>query len=122
MLEITIDNVQKCDLEAISDPDNNQYFWIREEIQKLKPNVTGKLFLISIKTIDTKIQERINTKYYISTNSFEKIVKSCKETNLEFLKLKKKQVYAFMNTFVMNKSLFQRQKKILHSKMLKIRN
>ena len=29
MLEITIDNCQKCDLEIINDPNNSQYFWIK---------------------------------------------------------------------------------------------
>ena len=28
MLEITIDNCYKCDLEIIVDPNNSQYFWI----------------------------------------------------------------------------------------------
>ena len=28
MLEITIDNYYKCDLETINDPNNCQYFWI----------------------------------------------------------------------------------------------
>ena len=28
MLEITMDNFHKCDLEAIIDPNNSQYFWI----------------------------------------------------------------------------------------------
>ena len=28
MLEITIDNCQKCDLETVIDPKNSQYFWI----------------------------------------------------------------------------------------------
>ena len=28
MLDILIDNCQKCDLEAISDLNNSQYFWI----------------------------------------------------------------------------------------------
>ena len=28
MLEITIDNCQKCDLEGIIDPNNSQCFWI----------------------------------------------------------------------------------------------
>ena len=27
MLEITIDNCNKCDLETINDPNNSQYFW-----------------------------------------------------------------------------------------------
>ena len=29
MLEIAIDNCNKCDLETIIDPNNNQYFWIK---------------------------------------------------------------------------------------------
>ena len=28
MLEITIDNCDKCDLETINDPNNSQCFWI----------------------------------------------------------------------------------------------
>ena len=28
MLEITIGNCHKCDLEIIIDPNNSQYFWI----------------------------------------------------------------------------------------------
>ena len=28
MLKITIDNCCKCNLEAINDPNNSQYFWI----------------------------------------------------------------------------------------------
>ena len=28
MLEITIDNSYKCNLETIVDPNNSQYFWI----------------------------------------------------------------------------------------------
>ena len=28
MLEITIDNCYKCNLETINDPNNSQYFWI----------------------------------------------------------------------------------------------
>ena len=28
MLEITIDNCHKCDLETINDPNTSQYFWI----------------------------------------------------------------------------------------------
>ena len=46
-------------------------FGLIEEILKLKLNVIGMLFLISFDLI-------------------EKIIKSCKATNLEFLKLKEK--------------------------------
>ena len=30
MLEITIDNCHKCDIETINDPNNSQYFWINK--------------------------------------------------------------------------------------------
>ena len=50
MLEITIDNCYKCDLETITDPNQSQYFWINRRDLEIK----------------TK-RKRINTKYYIST-------------------------------------------------------
>ena len=28
MLEITVDNCEKCDLETMIDLNNNQYFWV----------------------------------------------------------------------------------------------
>ena len=31
MLEITIDNCHKCDIEIINDPNNSQYFWINSK-------------------------------------------------------------------------------------------
>ena len=40
MLEITVDNCKKCDLETIIEPNNNQYFWINRrnlEIER-QPN------------------------------------------------------------------------------------
>ena len=49
MLEITIDNFYKCDLETINDPNNSQHFWINRRDLKIETKVTGKLFLISIK-------------------------------------------------------------------------
>ena len=40
MLEITIDNCYKCDLETIIDPNNSQYFWInRRDLE-----IESKLF------------------------------------------------------------------------------
>ena len=36
MLEITIDNCYKCNLEAINDPNASQYFWInRRDLENL---------------------------------------------------------------------------------------
>ena len=59
----------------------------------MKLNVTGKLFLISIKTYRLKnigISNKIPNKIFARNDLFEKIIKSCKATNLEFLKLKEK--------------------------------
>ena len=56
MLEITIDNCYKCDLETSNDPNNRRE--IIEEIQKLKLNATGKLFWISIQTYGLKNIEK----------------------------------------------------------------
>ena len=51
MLEITIDSCYKCDRETINDPNKSvNILGLIEGIYKLKLNVTGKLFLISIKT------------------------------------------------------------------------
>ena len=54
MLEITIYNYYKCNLETINNPNNSQCFWINRRDLELKLNVTGKLFLISIKTYQLK--------------------------------------------------------------------
>ena len=57
MLEITIDNCHKCHIEAINEIIVN-IFGLIGEIQKLKANVTGKLFLISIKSHRVKNIEK----------------------------------------------------------------
>ena len=36
MLEITIDNCQKCDLETVNDPNNSQYFWIHRKYLEIE--------------------------------------------------------------------------------------
>ena len=66
MLEITIENFNKCNLETIIDPNNSQYFCINRRDLELKINVTGKLILISIKTHRHKNIGSITfiTKYY----------------------------------------------------------
>ena len=58
----------------------------------MKANVTDKLFLISVKThkeLTSNITFQPN-KIFVRKDLFEKIIKSCKATNLEFLKLKEK--------------------------------
>ena len=61
MLEIKIENCHKCDIETITDPNNSQYCWINRRSLEIE-----------------------------TTRNFEKIIKSCKATNLEFLKLQEK--------------------------------
>ena len=50
MLEMTIDNCYKCDLETFNDPNHSQYFWInRKDLstqkyrKELTPNITFNL-------------------------------------------------------------------------------
>ena len=57
MLEITIDNCYKCDLETINDPNNSQYFWINRRDLEIESK-RNKLFLISIKTYRLKNIEK----------------------------------------------------------------
>ena len=47
MLETTIDNCHKCNLETINGSNNSQHFWINRR--------------------DLEIESKRNTKYYIST-------------------------------------------------------
>ena len=70
-------------------------FGLIEEIQKLKLKVTGKLFLISIKTQKYRRELTPNitfepNKIFGRNDLFEKVIKICKATNLEFLKLREK--------------------------------
>ena len=103
MLEITIDNCYKCDLETINDPNNSQYFWINRRDLEIETKCNWQVIFDKYKDLSTqKYIKKNNTKYYISTynilhykifvgnNLFEKIIKSFKATNLEFVKLKEK--------------------------------
>ena len=51
MLEITIDNCQKCNLETIIDPNNSQYFWVNRRDSEIESKCN---FSISIKTHQLK--------------------------------------------------------------------
>ena len=67
MLEIKIDNCHKCDLETIIDPNNSQYFWINRRDLEIETKRNWQAIFDKCRLIKTKIQKRINTKYYIST-------------------------------------------------------
>ena len=112
MLEITIDNCSKRDIETINDPTNSQYFWISRRDLEIESKLESNWQVIFDKCKDLSTQKYRKelipnitfqpNKKFVRNNLFEKIIKSCKAINLEFLK----QVYAFMKLFVMNKSLF----------------
>ena len=68
-------------------------------------------------------------KIFVRNNLFEKIIKSCKATNLEFLKLKEKlglclyeDICDEQELISMSEEIFKEKKRFLRSTMLKINN
>ena len=98
MLEITIDNCQKCDLETIIDPNNSQYFWINRRDLEIESKHNQQAIFDKYKDSSSQKYRKELTpnitfqpnKIFVRNDLFEKIIKSCKATNLEFLKLKEK--------------------------------
>ena len=98
MLEITIDNCQKCDLDTIIDPNNSQYFWISRRDLEIESKCNWQVIFDKCKDSSSQKYRKELTpsitfqhnKIFVRNNLFEKIIKSCKITNLEFLKLKEK--------------------------------
>ena len=98
MLEITIDNCYKCDLETINDPNNNQYFWIIRRDLEIETKCNWQVIFDKYKGLSTqKYRGELTpdltfqpSKIFVRKNLFEKVINSCKATNLEFLKLKGK--------------------------------
>ena len=98
MLEITIDNCYKCDLETINDPNNSQYFWISRRDLKIETKPNWQAIFDKHKDLLTqKCRKELTpnimlqpNKIFVRNDLFEKIIKNCKATNLEFLELKEK--------------------------------
>ena len=98
MLEITIDNCHKCDLETINDPNNSQYFWINRRDLEIETKRNWQAIFDKCKdSLTQKYRKELTpnitfqpNKIFVRNNLFEKIIKSCKATNLGFLKLKEK--------------------------------
>ena len=97
MLEITIDNCHKCDLEIIIDPNKSQYFWINRRALEMESKPNWKAIFNKCKDSSRQKYRKELTniifqpnKIFVRNNSFEKIFKSSKGTNLEFLKLQEK--------------------------------
>ena len=98
MLELTIDNCYKCDLEIINDPNNIQYFWINRRDFEIETKRNWQVIFDKYKDLSTQKYRKELTpnitfqpnKIFVRNNLFEKIIKSCKAAHLEFLKLKEK--------------------------------
>ena len=97
MLEITRKNCYKCDLETIT-PNDSQYFWINikdleAETERNQQNIFNKyrhpLTLKYRKELSPNIQFQPD-RIFVRKDLFERIIKSCKATNAEFLMLKEK--------------------------------
>ena len=98
MFEITLDNCYKCDLDTINDPNNSQYFWINRRDFEIETKRNQQVIFDKYKDLSTKKYGKELTpnitfqpnKIFVRNDLFEKIIKSCKATNLEFLKLREK--------------------------------
>ena len=98
MLEITIDNCQKCDLETVIDPNNSQYFWVNRKNLEIESRRNWQGIFNKCKDSSRQKYRKELTpnitfqpnKIFVINNLFQKIIKSCKTTNLEFLELKEK--------------------------------
>ena len=95
MLEIAIDNCQKCDLETIIDPINRQYFWINGRDLEIESKCNSQVIFDKYKDSSSQKYRKELTpnitfqpnKIFVRNDLFENIIKSCKTTNSEFLKL-----------------------------------
>ena len=95
MLEITIDNCYKCDLETIIDPNNSLFFWINRRDSEIESERNWQAIFDKCKDSSRQKYRKELTpnstfqpnKIFVGNDLFEKIMKSCKTTNLEFLKL-----------------------------------
>ena len=98
MLEVTIDNCHNCHLETIADPNNSQDFWINRRDFEIESKPNWQAVLDKCKdSLRQKYRKELTpnitfqaNKIFLRNDLFEKIIKSCKATNLEFLKPKEK--------------------------------
>ena len=79
MLEITIDNCYKCDLETINDPNNSQYFWINRRDLEIETKRNWQVIFDKCKDLSTQKYRKELTpfqpnKIFVRNNLFEKKV------------------------------------------------
>ena len=98
MLEITRKNYYKCDLQTIIFPNDSQCFWINLKDFEVETksnwwNIFNKYGNSSTLKYKKELTPNIQFQpYRIFTRNdlFERIIKSCKATNVEFLMIKEK--------------------------------
>ena len=98
MLEITIDNCHKCGLETTIDPNKSQDFWINRRDLEIESKRNWQSIFDKCKDVlRQKYRKKLTpnitfqpNKIFVRKDLFQKIIKSFKTTNLEFLKLKEK--------------------------------
>ena len=98
MWEIIINNCYKCDLETINDPNSSQYFWINRRDLETETKRNWQVIFDKYKDLSTQKYRKELTpnitfqlnKIFVRNDLFEKRIKSCKATDLEFSKLKEK--------------------------------
>ena len=98
MLEITVENCYKCDIETINDPNNSQYFWINRRDLEIESKRNWQAIFDKCKdSLRQKYRKELTPnitfqpkKIFVRNDLFEKIIKSCKAANLEFIRLNEK--------------------------------
>ena len=58
MLEITIDNCHKCNIETINDPDDNQDFWINRKDSEIETKRNWQAIFDKYKDSSTQKYEK----------------------------------------------------------------
>ena len=130
MLEITIENCYKCDLETINNPNNSQCFWINRREFEIESKRNWQVIFDKYKDLSTQKHRKELTpnikfwpnKIFVSTDLFEKIIKICKATNLEFLKLKEKLGLCLCEDICDEQEFISMSEKVITHHVLKISN
>ena len=130
MLEITIDNCYKCDLETINYPNNSQYFLINRRDFETETKCNWQVTFDKYKDLLTQKYRKELTpnitfqpnKIFLRNNLFEKVIKSCKATNLEFLKLKEKLGLCLYEDICDEKEFISISEKIITQQIKEVKN
>ena len=139
MLEITIENCHKCDLETINDQNNNQYFSINRRDLEIESKRNWRAIFDKYKDSSSQKYRKELTpnitfqpnKIFARNNLFEKIIKNCKAANLRkknFKTLKEKLgLWLYEGIYderelILTSEEISKEENILHSMMLKISN